>query len=271
MRARCSIAVQQPDALWEMAIERRYAALWPDIETRMGPAGGTAIDGYARTALDAYANAPQDAHALLDAARAFLAISAASTTSPRPRRAATIAPGMSEEQVEIVLADADAQAAAGHRDARAGAAAPVRDADLSTTPEAAGALIGSPSSSTRPALTTRSWRSRTPASAAKARLFLALRPGLAAAQRGLRAVRAQASRRRGQGAGDALKAVGGGQPGRGDRGAALRRARRRGGDDRRSPRSPRTEGADRLADQFQPDGALLPHAPSPLRALWARC
>jgi hypothetical protein len=31
-----------------------------------------------------------------------------------------------------------------------------------------------------------------------------------------------------------------------------------------------TDGADRLADQFQPDGALLPHPASRLRAFWAR-
>ncbi|HLZ79951.1 MAG TPA: hypothetical protein VKQ09_11500, partial [Sphingomonas sp.] len=64
--------VHRPNYLWEMAIQRRYAALWPDVEARMGAEGGAAIDRFARRSLGAYADAPGDPQTTLDAARAFL-------------------------------------------------------------------------------------------------------------------------------------------------------------------------------------------------------
>ncbi len=259
--------IDKPELLWEMAIERRYAALWPDIETRMGPAGGTAIDGYARTALDAYANAPQDVHATLDAAQAFgdlgrfddVSVTAAATK---------IAPGMSEDQIDLVLADADAQAAAGHRDAALARLRPFATADLSKMPEAAGALIGFAEQLDEAGRFDEELAVATAGLAAQPSYLSAF--GLAWLRRNQ--VCALVGLKRGAEAkiaADALKAVAADNQAAAIEGLLC--------DGREAEAAPiaiaalaTTEGADRLADQFQPDAALLPHASSRLRLLWAK-
>ena len=259
--------VNRPPLLWEMATERRYAALWPDIEAKMGPAGGTAIDAYARTTLDAYANAPQDPHAMLDATQAFSFLgrfddvtSTAATTA--------VAPGMSEEQVDIVLADADAQAAAGHRDAALARLRPFATADLATTPEAAGALIGFAEQLEDAGRYDEELAVATAGIGAKSAAFSGY--GLAWLKRNQ--VCALVGLKRGAEAkaiGDALKASAAD-----NQAAAIEGLLCAGREGEAAAIAVATlgtaEGADRLADQFQPDGALLPHAPSHLRALWAR-
>jgi len=259
--------IHRPPTLWEMAVERRYAALWPEIEARIGPAGGTAIDGYARTALDAYASAPQDGHALLDATMAFSYLGRfddVTTTAAATR----IAPGMSEQQVDIVLADADAQAAAGHRDAALARLRPFAAADLSTTPEAAGALIGLAEQLEDAGRYEEELGVADAGLGTKAGYYSSY--GLAWLKRnrvcalvGLnRAVDAKA-------AGDVLKASASD-----NQAAAVEGLLCAGREGEAAAIAVTalgtTEGADRLADQFQPEGALLPHAPSHLRTLWAK-
>jgi len=259
--------IHRPPTLWEMAIERRYAALWPEIEKMIGPAGGTTIDGYAHGALDAYAGAPQDRHALLDATMAFSYLGRFDDVTTTAA-ATVIAPGMSEQQVEIVLADADAQAAAGHRDAALARLRPFASADLSTTPEAAVALIGLAEQLQDAGRYEEELGVADAGLGTKADYFSSyglawLKRNRVCALTGLkRAADARA-------AGDALKASAAD-----NQAAAIEGLLCAGRDGEAATIAitalATTEGADRLADQFQPDGALLPHAPSPLRALWGK-
>src|SRR5262249_44394610 len=132
--------VHRPNYLWEMAIQRRYAALWPEVEARIGTQGGIAIDRFARNALNTYADAPQDSQATLAAARAFLFLGrfddVSATAAP-----IHIVPDMSEEQVGTVLIEANALAAGGRRAEALTRLRPFASADFAASPEAAGALI----------------------------------------------------------------------------------------------------------------------------------
>jgi hypothetical protein len=256
--------VHRPDYLWEMAIQRRYAALWPDLEAKIGAEGGRAIDTFARSSLDAYADAPQDPQTTLNASRAFLFLGrfddVSSTTA-----AIKVVPGMSEQQVNAVLTEATALAAAGHRDQALARLRPFESLDFSATPEAAGALIALAELLDDEG---RFDEELTVSRAGKADYFSPY--GLAwlgrnevCALTGLKRV-ADANA-----AADALKA-----------GAAYNQAAAiegllcAGRDDEAAAIAIVTldthEGADRLADQFQPDAALLPHPASRLRGLWAR-
>lgn len=259
--------VHRPPLLWEMAIERRYAALWPDIETRLGPAGGTAIDGYARTTLDAYADAPQDQHATLDATLAFSYLGRFDDVTTIAATTA-IAPGMSEEQVDIVIADADALAAAGHRDAALVRLRPFAAADLATMPAAAGALIGLAEQLEDAGRYDEELAVATAGVGAKAGFYSGY--GLAWLKRNqLCALVGLKQTAQAKAAGDALKASSADNPA-----AAIEGLLCAGRDGEAATIAVATlrsaEGAARLADQFQPDGALLPHASSHLRTLWTK-
>ncbi len=259
--------IHRPPTLWEMAVERRYAALWPEIGKMIGPAGGVAIDGFARTALDAYADAPQDQHATLDATMAFSYLGRYDDVTTIAA-ATRIAPGMSEQQVDIVLADADAQAASGHRDAALARLRPFASADLSTTPEAAGALISFAEQLEDAGRYDEELGVADAGLGSKAGYFSSY--GLAWLRRNrvcaLTGLRRSAEARA---AGDALKAAAAD-----NQAAAVEGLLCAGRDDEAATIAiaalGTSEGADRLADQFQPDGALLPHAPSHLRGLWGR-
>jgi hypothetical protein len=259
--------IHRPPTLWEMAIERRYAALWPQIEKKIGPAGGGVIDGYARTSLDAYASAPQDEHATLDAAMAFAYLGHfddVATTAAATR----VVPGMSETQVDIVLADAEAQAAAGHRDAALVRLRPFATADLATTPEAAGALIGLAEQLEDAGRYDEELGVADAGLGAKVGYFSSY--GLAWLKRNrvcaLTGLGRTADARL---AGDALKASASD-----NQAAAVEGLLCAGRDGEAATIAiaalATSEGADRLADQFQPEGALLPHAPSHLRTLWGK-
>ncbi|MBA2932845.1 hypothetical protein HZF05_01925 [Sphingomonas sp. CGMCC 1.13654] len=258
--------IHRPALLWEMAIEHRYAALWPEIEARLGPSGGIAIDRYARAALDDYAAAPQDPQKQVDAAQAFLALGRFDDVTSIAGSAA-IAPRMGEHQIDLVLVDADALAAAGETGKALDRLRPFAHADFKASPSAAGALI--------PLAEMLDQAGRYDEELAVATAGAAqsdyLSPfGLAWLQRnkvcalsGLgRAAEAKA-------AGDALKASA-----KDNRAAAIEGLLCAGRDDEAAAIAiaalATSEGADALADQFQPDGALLPHPASRLRALWAR-
>jgi hypothetical protein len=258
--------VHRPGLLWEMAVEHRYAALWPEIEARLGPAGGKAIDRYARTALDAYAAAPQDPQAQLDAAQAFVALGHFEDVAS-VAGAVAIAPHMSEQQVDLVLVDADALAAAGERDKALDRLRPFARADFKANPEAAGALI--PLAELLDQAGRYDEELAVAAAGATQSAYFSpfgvawLRRNQVCALVGLgRTADAKA-------AGDALKASSKDNPA-----AAIEGLLCAGRDDEAAVIAvaalATAEGADALADQFQPDGALLPHSPSRLRALWAR-
>lgn len=259
--------VHRPNYLWEMAIQRRYAALWPDVEARMGPAGGTAIDRFARSALDIYASTPQDQQATLDAARAFLFLRRYEDVgvTAGPTR---IAPGMTEQQVGIVLTDAEAMAADGHRDQALARLRPFATADLATTPEAASALITLAEMLHEDGRYDEELVVARTGTQHNAQYFSAyglnwLRRNEVCALAGLQRSAEEKV------AADALKAASAD-----NQAAAVEGLLCAGRDEEAAAIAVATlathEGADRIADQFQPDGALLPHPASRLRALWAR-
>jgi hypothetical protein len=258
--------IHRPALLWEMATEHRYATLWPDIERRLGPAGGRAIDRYARAALDAYAVAPQDPQAEVDAAQAFLALGHFEDVSSIAG-ATVIAPHMTDKQVDLVLADAEALAAAGERDKALDRLRPFARADFKANPQAASALIPLAEMLDQTGRYDEELAIAIQGSAATAYLSPF---GLAWLQRNqvcaLTGLGRIADART---AGDALKAASKDNPA-----AAIEGLLCAGRDGEAAAIAIATlataEGADALADQFQPDGALLPHSPSRLRALWAR-
>jgi hypothetical protein len=259
--------VRRPDALAGMAIDRRYQALWPAIEKRLGPASGAAADRYARSALVAFADRPDDIAVRRDAARAFLYLGRAddllATTAP-----VAVADGMDEDRVTIMLLHAQALTARGDRAGAIAVLAPVAALDPARTPQASSALIslaelyheqGRFADELALARTTM----------AKAQTGLSpfgigwLRRNEVCALVGLhRDAEAKAT-------GDALKAAAAdNQP------AAIEGllcARR---DDEAAAIAMATlgtpDGADRLADQFQPAGALFLAQPSALRESWER-
>ena len=259
--------VHRPNYLWEMAIQRRYAALWPDVEARMGPQGGTAIDRYARRSLGAYADAPGDPQTRLEAARAFLFLGRfddVSATAGSTR----IAAGMSEQQVGTVLIEANALAAAGHRTEALARLRPFVSADFTTTPEAAGGLIQLAELLDQEGRFDEELAVARAGKGARADYFSAY--GLAWLRRNEVCALAGLNRPAEEKiAGDALKAANRDNPA-----AAIEGLLCAGRDDEAAAIAIATlathDGADRLADQFQPDAALLPHSASRLRGLWAR-
>jgi tetratricopeptide (TPR) repeat protein len=66
--------IDQPEMLTSMATERRYAALWPMIEDRLGPKSAIMADRFARERLVFYANNPDAPAALRDATNAMLVL-----------------------------------------------------------------------------------------------------------------------------------------------------------------------------------------------------
>ena len=130
----------RPVALWSMAIQHRYASLWSDIEARLGPEGGIAADRYARTTLATYAENPADDRAVRDAVRAFMVLGrfedVESTAS-----AVSVAPGMSEEQVDTVMGHAEALSISGDQAGALARLKPFEMLDLARTPSATTPLI----------------------------------------------------------------------------------------------------------------------------------
>lgn len=259
--------VTRPGALWDMAIQRRFAPLWPAIETRLGPQSGRAADRYARTALDAFASAPGDDAARLGAARAFVALGRTddviATATP-----VTIAPGMGETRIEIVLADAQARAAAGDAAGAVARLEPFSRIDLAATPQAATALISLAE------LQHEAGRFEDERQLAERLLALKATPFSAFGAAWLRrnqacALAALGRAAEGRAAGDALKAHANDNEAAAIEGLlCLRR------DDEAAAIAVAAfatpDGADRLADQFQPGDALFLHPRSSLRAQWAR-
>ncbi len=259
--------VHRPNYLWEMAIQRRYAVLWPEVEARIGAQGGAAIDRFARSSLSAYADAPDDQQATLDAARAFLFLGRFDDVSVT---AATtkVSPDMSEEQVGTVLIEANALAAGGHRAQALSRLKPFATPAFVAAPEAAGALIQLAELFDQDG--------RFDEELAVARTGVSSRAdylspyGLAWLRRNevcaLAGLKRPAEEKA---AGDVLKASASD-----NQAAAIEGLLCAGRDDEAAAIAIATlathDGADRLADQFQPDGALLPHPASRLRALWAR-
>jgi tetratricopeptide (TPR) repeat protein len=259
--------VVRPGALWNMAIERRFAALWPDIEARLGPEGGVAADRYALRALAAYADQPTDDVAIRDAVRAFLALGrfddVVQTAAP-----VAVTVGMSEDRVEIVLGAAQALAAGGDPAGAVKRLQPFGALDLSHTPDAAMALIALAETLDQASRYDEELTVARSALATKADYYSPF--GLAWLRRSetcaLSALHRDADAKT---SGDALKAATADNDA-----AAIEGLLCAGRDDEAATIAiaalATSEGTDRVADQFQPGGAIYADAPSRLRNLWVR-
>ena len=260
--------VTSPGLLWEMAIERRYQPLWPEIEKRMGPESGASIDAFARSALAAYADDPKDAHHVREAAYAFLLLGhpqdVASTTD-----GIAIQPGMGDDQVSAVLFHAQSLAAAGDRQGSLALLRKLAALDFRRSPQAAVSLIALAEQLHNAGLyeeelkIARQGLARPAADALSAYGEGWLKRNEVCALTGLkRADEAKA-------AGDRLKAAAAD-----NQAAAVEGLLCAGRDDEAAAIAIAAlgtrEGVDRLADQFQPGEAVYAHIPSPLRVLWAR-
>ncbi|MGC6331293.1 tetratricopeptide repeat protein [Rhizorhabdus sp. FW153] len=132
--------IDDPESLSSLLIDRSYAALWPSIERRLGPAGKTAVDQYAQEKLANYGDMQASDAALRDAANALLLLGRAADAVDLTGRA-EIANGMSEEEIQVAMLRARALALAGRDAQAADFLSTLLTLDLVKTPEAAPALI----------------------------------------------------------------------------------------------------------------------------------
>jgi len=101
--------IEQPELLSSMLIDRRYAPIWPAVEARLGPSGGTSVDHFARETLSAYSDDPNSEPALRDAANAMLLLGHYDDVLDMTDRVA-VKDGMSRPAVQTVLIRARALA-----------------------------------------------------------------------------------------------------------------------------------------------------------------
>lgn len=132
--------IDEPELLGAMLIDRHYTALWPAIETRLGPAGSVSVDRYAKDKLGAFATSPDSEAALRDAADAMLMLGRNQDVVDMTGDV-VVATGMSREAVQIVLLRARALALLGRNDAAAALLRGFTTIDVGQTPEATTALI----------------------------------------------------------------------------------------------------------------------------------
>jgi len=254
-----------PELLYAMATERAYEPLWPQIEARLGPEAGKAVDRFAAGRLEDYARSPEDPHLIRDVIRAFILLGryaeAAEIAAPVP-----VKEGMSEDAVVSVRYHGQALAALGRRGEGIERLRAFAALDLAKTPDAASGLIGLAEMLDEDG---RAEQALAVARAALAKSGEVLSPwGMAWLKRteacALGALGRTAEARE---AGDGLKAFAKqNQPavvegllclGRDDEAASIAVAA-----------LATSEGASTIADQFQPDGAIWAPAQSRLRALW---
>lgn len=257
--------VEAPELLADMAMERVYQPVWPEIEARMGAHGGAAVDSFAASRLEAYARQPNDDQALSGAVRAFALLNRPDDVVALAGQV-TIADGMSEDLVNAVRFQAEALVASGHTDQALDRLSKFESVDLAKTPAAVSALVlyaemlGEAGQSDR-ALGVASgtlgrgkavlspwgtgWLMRTEACA----LATLARPEPA------------------REAGDALVAQAESNPAAAVEGLLCLNRRDEAAKIAIATLA-RPDGADQLADQFQPVGAFWLDHPSKLRALW---
>lgn len=257
--------VTAPESLFEMAIVRSHAPLWPQLAEQMGPRSGRAVDAFALDRLAAFTATPDDAAARLGAVRAYMLLgryAEASETAAGVR----VADGMGEDAVAMVRLDAQAQGVTGGRAAAIARLQPFATLDLARTPVAVSGVI---------ALAETLDEGGRPEDA-----LTAARSGLARAQGALSpwgagwlkrtevcALAALGKAKEADAAAAALRATAAE-----NQAAAIEASLCAKQDVAAEPLAVATlataEGAGLIADQFQPEGALWVRTDSRLRALW---
>ncbi|MBU3076286.1 hypothetical protein [Sphingomonas quercus] len=107
--------IDRPEELLRMAGERRYAALWPAIEERLGPRGEKAIGRFASRSLSALATAAGDPRTRREAIEAFEMLNRHEDADLLSRQV-TIDEAMGEDDFTAVLYGAAALVASGNAD-----------------------------------------------------------------------------------------------------------------------------------------------------------
>lgn len=134
------LGIEDPQLLVGMATERQYQPVWPEIEAQLGPHGATAVDGFAAARLDRYARQPNDDRALRDAARSFFMLNRAQDVVDLAG-AVPIEDRMSEDRVATVRYGAQALVALGRREDALARLQKFETIDLAATPAAAAGLL----------------------------------------------------------------------------------------------------------------------------------
>ncbi len=132
--------IDSPELLTAMAVDRHYAPLWKAIETKLGPAGATSVDRFARDKVSLYGDAPGSEPALRDAASAMLLLGRFQDVIDMTDDV-VVADGMSRDAVEITLQRARAFAILKRNDQAAELLSRFQKVDLRHAPEASTGLI----------------------------------------------------------------------------------------------------------------------------------
>lgn len=132
--------IEQPEQLASMMVDRHYTALWPALETRLGPQGGTSADRFARDKLTVYADTPGEDSVLRDAANAMLLLGRYPDLIAMTDDV-VVAQGMSRDAVQTVLMRSRAMAILRRNADADRVMAPFMALDPAKSPEIATALI----------------------------------------------------------------------------------------------------------------------------------
>lgn len=266
-QARTQLAqIDAPEVLVDLAIERSVAPVWPDIRAQLGDHGAQAVDAFAAAHLETFARAPDDDRTLRDGVRSFILLSRPQDAIDLASRV-TVIDRMSQELVTTVDYQAEALSFLGRRDEALARLKQFESLDLRATPAAVNALVlyaemldeaGHPDQALSVARATRD----------KARAVLS--PwGLGWLQRSEAcALGTLAQAAPAKAAGDLLVTQADANPAAAIEGL-LCLGRREEAAKIAVHALAQPDGADMLADQFQPAGAFWISPPSRLRALWA--
>ncbi|HEX8446215.1 MAG TPA: hypothetical protein VF649_06340 [Sphingomonas sp.] len=132
--------VTAPESLFEMAITRSHAPLWPQLADKMGPHSTRAVDAFALDRLAAFAATPDDATARLGAVRALVLLGRYAEAS-EAASSVRVVEGMDEEAVATVRLDAQALGMTGGRAAAVARLQPFAMLDATRTPVAVSGVI----------------------------------------------------------------------------------------------------------------------------------
>lgn len=132
--------IDQPELLSAMAVDRHYSPLWPAIEARMGPGGGTAVDRFARDKLALFGDSPESDVNLRNASNAMLLLGRYQDVIDLTDRV-QVAEGMNSDRVRTVLLRARALASLQRNDDVDHLLGSFLTLDLRKVPAASSALV----------------------------------------------------------------------------------------------------------------------------------
>lgn len=133
--------ITMPELLASMAMERHYEPLWPQIEARLGPNGGKAIDRFAAARLEAFTRSPADERTLRDAIRAFVLLGRYPEAAEISEQV-KVSEGMGEDAVTSLRYHAQVLAAQGDRGKAVERMRAFAALDVEKTPSAVSGLVG---------------------------------------------------------------------------------------------------------------------------------